>query len=209
MKKVTALFFDNLQRSSHRPGLDDMSAPGRLERQTMQSWRLPPVGNAAMLMTVLGDVEPVCHPASMRVRSRKELLLPIAGAVSSLSSYQCGVGRNCADSVDAGHGDLFSVRPLDMSDDTRQLFRQSVDLESNELPDGYVVYDRERDKVHFLNITAAILFELCDGRNTVAAMAEFLQKHFELPYVPTAEVEGCLADLQAQRLIEHAQAEAV
>lgn len=96
-----------------------------------------------------------------------------------------------------------------MSDDTKPVFKQSADLESNELPDGYVVYDRVRDNVHFLNFTAAILFELCDGGNTITAMAEFLQKHFELPHVPTAEVESCLADLRSQGLVEHAQAEAV
>ncbi|QEN85623.1 PqqD family protein [Labrys sp. KNU-23] len=96
-----------------------------------------------------------------------------------------------------------------MSDDTKLLFKQSIDVESNELPDGYVVHDRARDKVHFLNLTAAILFELCNGRNTVTAMEEFLQKHFDLPHAPTTEVESCLADLQSQGLIERIQAEAV
>jgi Coenzyme PQQ synthesis protein D (PqqD) len=47
-------------------------------------------------------------------------------------------------------------------------------------PDGLVVehlagetliYDLERDQVHHLNDTAAVVFELCDGRTTVGAVS--------------------------------------
>ena len=36
-------------------------------------------------------------------------------------------------------------------------------LDVNEVPDGYVIYQTEADRVHYLNKTAAIVFELCDG----------------------------------------------
>ena len=36
-------------------------------------------------------------------------------------------------------------------------------LDVNEVPDGYVIYQTDADRVHYLNKTAAIVFELCDG----------------------------------------------
>ena len=36
-------------------------------------------------------------------------------------------------------------------------------LDVNEVPDGYVIYQTAADRVHYLNKTAAIVFELCDG----------------------------------------------
>ncbi len=33
--------------------------------------------------------------------------------------------------------------------------------------DDVVLYDPEDDRVHLLNITAAAIYELCDGENTV------------------------------------------
>jgi hypothetical protein len=44
------------------------------------------------------------------------------------------------------------------------LYRQS-DLQVNPMEDGCVVYQPGRDQVHFLNATAALVLELCDGLN--------------------------------------------
>lgn len=88
-----------------------------------------------------------------------------------------------------------------MIDTPEPLFEKKSDVECNELPDGYVIYDRQRDKVHFLNFTAAALYELCDGTNTVSAMVEILREAFELPGSPRAEVEACLSELRSEELI--------
>ena len=32
--------------------------------------------------------------------------------------------------------------------------------------DGYVVYDEQRDRVHYLNHTAVLVLEFCTGENT-------------------------------------------
>jgi hypothetical protein len=36
-------------------------------------------------------------------------------------------------------------------------------IEIREAPDGLVVYDAGRDRLHYLNPTAALLLESCDG----------------------------------------------
>ena len=41
------------------------------------------------------------------------------------------------------------------------VFRRVAGVETNAAPDGVMVYQESRDKVHFLNQTAVIVFELC------------------------------------------------
>jgi len=49
-----------------------------------------------------------------------------------------------------------------------------VDL--NEVPDGYVIYDNDANKVHYLNTTAAIVYQLLDGSQTVDTIAELVKQ---------------------------------
>lgn len=51
-----------------------------------------------------------------------------------------------------------------------------VDL--NEVPDGYVIYDNDANKVHYLNTTAAIVYQLLDGSQTVDTIAELVKQAF-------------------------------
>src|SRR5258705_3910664 len=41
--------------------------------------------------------------------------------------------------------------------------RQAPGLEISETLDGVLAYQRDRDRVHFLNPTAALVLESCDG----------------------------------------------
>ncbi len=50
-----------------------------------------------------------------------------------------------------------------------------------ELAGEIVVYDLERDEAHYLNRTAACVFEHSDGRETVAEIAVRLQAELKLP----------------------------
>ena len=43
-------------------------------------------------------------------------------------------------------------------------FQKIADLEINQVPDGYVIYQADRDRVHFLNSTAAAVLELLRQR---------------------------------------------
>ena len=74
-------------------------------------------------------------------------------------------------------------------------------VEVNLVADGYVVYDAARDKVHYLNHTAALVLEFCDGENTIADVAGLLQATFELDDPPDQEVRDCLARLREEGLL--------
>ena len=75
------------------------------------------------------------------------------------------------------------------------------DVEINEVADGYIVYHRAVDKVHYLNHTAAILLELCNGNSSLAELPELLRQAFDLSAPPAAEVRDCLDQLMKEGLI--------
>ena len=58
---------------------------------------------------------------------------------------------------------------------------ETVDgLDVNEVPDGMVIYDNDANKVHYLNTTASVIYQLLDGKLTVAEIGELLQEAFGL-----------------------------
>jgi hypothetical protein len=67
--------------------------------------------------------------------------------------------------------------------------------------DGYVVYDAARDRVHYLNHTAALVLELATGERTEAEIVHLLQVTYDLPHPPEAEVRDCLEQLREERLV--------
>lgn len=71
----------------------------------------------------------------------------------------------------------------------------ALDLEVHETEDGLIVYQGSTDRVHYLNHTAAAVFELCDGRRSVEDIAEELRTLFGLEEAPVAETEECVAGL--------------
>jgi hypothetical protein len=79
--------------------------------------------------------------------------------------------------------------------------RKADALEVNEVVDGYVVYQHDRDRVHYLNRTAVIVLELCTGHNDAAAITSFVQQAFELSEPPEEEIEACLAQLRREQLV--------
>lgn len=75
------------------------------------------------------------------------------------------------------------------------------DLEFREVPEGYVVYDRNRDRLHFLNGAAAFVLQCCDGTTRAGELPEMLAAAFRLTSDPVAEVEGCLLRLLSEQLV--------
>jgi hypothetical protein len=67
--------------------------------------------------------------------------------------------------------------------------------------DGYVIYDEDRDRVHYLNHTAALVLEFCTGDNTVEEIVELLQRAYELPEPPDQEARDCVAQLRSEGLL--------
>ena len=74
-------------------------------------------------------------------------------------------------------------------------------LEINAVADGYIVYQPDRDRVHYLNQTAALVLELCNGRNAEADLPELLRLAWDLPAPPVEEVAECLEALRKEGLI--------
>jgi hypothetical protein len=74
-------------------------------------------------------------------------------------------------------------------------------LEIHEVDDGLLVYQAQPECVHHLNNTAAIVFELCDGENTVAEISEQLALAFGLKEMPGGVAEKCIADLWDKTVI--------
>jgi hypothetical protein len=74
-------------------------------------------------------------------------------------------------------------------------------IEVNEVADGYIVYHRERDRVHYLNHTAALVLELCTGRNRTSEIVRILQVAYDLPDPPDREIAECLDQLRDEGLV--------
>jgi len=74
-------------------------------------------------------------------------------------------------------------------------------MDIHEVADGYVVYHTARDRVHYLNHTAALVLEFCTGDNSADDIAGILQAAYELPGPPDEEVGECLDVLRDEGLI--------
>jgi hypothetical protein len=79
--------------------------------------------------------------------------------------------------------------------------RRVPDLEIREVPEGFVVYDPSRDRLHFLNGSAAFVLECCDGATRVEELPALLSAAFRLDADPFDEVEACLARFSAEGLV--------
>ena len=78
---------------------------------------------------------------------------------------------------------------------------QTEGLEITEVEDGLVVYHPVQRRVHHLNTTAFLVFELSTGQNTLATITDVVQRVFCLDERPDAEVETVVAKMRAERLI--------
>ena len=77
-------------------------------------------------------------------------------------------------------------------------------LEINPVEDGFMIYQGEKDRVHYLNHTAVLILELCDGRNTPARIATLLKNAYGLPEAPEKEVTETLVKLTEEGLVRQA-----
>lgn len=78
---------------------------------------------------------------------------------------------------------------------------RAAGLEVQEVADGLMVYQADPECVHHLNNTAAIVFELCDGTNTVPEIGEQLAAVFGLDGGSAGVAEGCIAELWSKSII--------
>jgi hypothetical protein len=74
-------------------------------------------------------------------------------------------------------------------------------LDVNEVKDGLIVYDPARDRVHYLNNTAAAIFTFCDGAMPVTAIADTVANLFGSDGPSREEVQACLAQLTEEGVL--------
>ena len=75
------------------------------------------------------------------------------------------------------------------------------DLEPHEVDDGPVVYQPSSDRVHYLNATAAVVFELCTGEHTEADIERLVAEAWDLPDPPRDDVRAALSLLRAEGVV--------
>ena len=75
------------------------------------------------------------------------------------------------------------------------------DLEVNEVEDGLIVYQESTERVHHLNPTASIVFQLCDGGHDAAAIAAIVGELFGLEDAPAGAVESCISRFVQEGLV--------
>jgi hypothetical protein len=78
---------------------------------------------------------------------------------------------------------------------------QASNLEVHEVPDGYIVYQTDRDRVHYLNQTAAIIFEFCDGKHAPDDIVARVARAFELGPSSHDEIRAGLDSLVKEGLV--------
>jgi hypothetical protein len=75
-------------------------------------------------------------------------------------------------------------------------------LEINPVEDGFMIYQPDKDRVHYLNHTAVLVLELSDGRRSASEIAELIQEAYRLSKRPRREVDEALAKMTSEGLVE-------
>jgi hypothetical protein len=83
-------------------------------------------------------------------------------------------------------------------------FAVSPGLEVTQVPDGVVIFQASRDRVHYLNPTAAIVFELCGLGKSRGEIESFMFDGFSLAATPADDVGSCLVALESEGLVTRA-----
>jgi hypothetical protein len=90
----------------------------------------------------------------------------------------------------------------EMHFDDSATFKHAPGCELSHISEGFIVYRAETEKVHLLNPTAAIVYDLCGTGQSLPVIADFLQEKFSLAEPPLAEVGACIDNFLAEGLIE-------
>jgi hypothetical protein len=72
---------------------------------------------------------------------------------------------------------------------SRPYFNRQRDLQVDPREDGCVAYQPGRDQVHFLNPTAALVLELCDGLNDAQAIEDLVAEAYGI-FKPKQSLTG-------------------
>jgi hypothetical protein len=135
-------------------------------------------------------------PVAVPERAYKQLLADLpadqAGRTGFLAAWGSVDGYLAQKAADGTFTVVAACPPAPEADRPER----APDLEVLELVAGLTVRQPESLRVHQLNNTASVVFELCDGRLTVAGIAAEVARTFALDAAPLAEVAACVAGLQ-------------
>ena len=82
--------------------------------------------------------------------------------------------------------------------DKRTEYKRVAGLEVHESDDGLIVFNPSTDKVHHLNYTSGVLFELCHDSHTLEDLTERMNTFYD----PESVSEDIVKDGVAQLLKE-------
>lgn len=85
---------------------------------------------------------------------------------------------------------------------------RAAGLEVYEAEDGLVVFNPASDRVHHLNPTAAVVFELCNGSTATSEIPALVAHLFALEAGPDAAVESVLRELMHEGVLVEASGKA-
>ena len=74
-------------------------------------------------------------------------------------------------------------------------------LDVNPADGGFIIYQPEKDRVHFLNHSAVLVLELCDGHRSPDDIGGLVKSAYGLERIPEQMVEETLARLRSEGLI--------
>jgi hypothetical protein len=79
--------------------------------------------------------------------------------------------------------------------------RKKEGLEVHPVGDQFVIYETGTDRIHYLNPTAALVLEFCDGDHSPAEIAALVQEAYGLADAPCEEVGSCLGSLKETGIV--------
>ena len=79
--------------------------------------------------------------------------------------------------------------------------RRVDDLDISTSEDGCVITRPGQDSLHFLNPTAVLILEFCDGEKSAEQIVEMVREAYDLPEPPSDDVREALEQLQAAGLL--------
>lgn len=78
---------------------------------------------------------------------------------------------------------------------------RAPDLEIEEAGDGFIVYDEAKDRVHYLNHTAALVIELATGELEMQGIASWIARAYALEAPPIDDVKQLIDELREENLL--------
>ena len=88
-----------------------------------------------------------------------------------------------------------------MSQPAGEFAKKIEGLEVQVIGDRVVVYEMVSNRLHYLNPTAALILELCDGNRSAEELARLLQEAYCLEQAPVDEVVNGLATLRKSGIV--------